>query len=42
MAGPYCKDWSGHLAACAPGMEHDRKQTGHDHTTAISPSQTSD
>jgi hypothetical protein len=31
------KGWSGHLATCARGMEHDRKQTGHDHTTAVNP-----
>ncbi|MET7487105.1 hypothetical protein [Streptomyces sp. NPDC005538] len=39
--GPH-KDWPGHLATCARGMEHDRKETGHDHTTAINPSQNSD
>ena len=38
--GPH-KDWAGHLATCAPGMEHDRKVTGHDHTTAINPLQNS-
>lgn len=29
--------WSGHMATCAKGMEHDRAETGHDHTTAINP-----
>lgn len=29
--------WSGHLATCAAGMEHDRQVCGHDHTTAINP-----
>jgi hypothetical protein len=29
--------WSGHMATCAEGMAHDRKVTGHDHTTAINP-----
>lgn len=26
-----------HLATCAQGMEHDRRGTGYDHTTAINP-----
>jgi hypothetical protein len=29
--------WAGHLATCREGMAHDRKMTGHDHTTAINP-----
>lgn len=29
--------WSGLMATCAKGMEHDRKQTGYDHTTATNP-----
>lgn len=32
--------WSGCMATCAAGMEHDRKQTGHDHTTAINTAET--
>lgn len=31
------KGWEGHLATCQRGMEHDREQTGYDHTTAINP-----
>ena len=26
-----------HLATCPQGMENDREQIGHDHTTAINP-----
>lgn len=29
--------WEGHMATCRKGMEHDRKVTGHDHTTAVNP-----
>lgn len=29
--------WSGHMATCLQGMEHDRRETGYDHTTAINP-----
>jgi hypothetical protein len=29
--------WAGHMATCQRGMEHDRKMTGFDHTTAINP-----
>jgi len=31
------RSWAGHMATCPAGMEHDRKMTGHDHTTAINP-----
>lgn len=31
------RSWSGHMATCQRGMEFDRQQTGHDHTTAINP-----
>jgi len=31
------RSWSGHMATCAAGKEHDRRETGHDHTTAINP-----
>jgi hypothetical protein len=26
-----------HLATCAGGMKHDRRETGYDHATAINP-----
>lgn len=29
--------WQGHMATCVRGMAHDRRVTGHDHTTAINP-----
>jgi hypothetical protein len=29
--------WSGHMATCARGMEHDRAALGVDHTTAHNP-----
>jgi hypothetical protein len=29
--------WCGHMATCRMGMQHDREQTGYDHTTAINP-----
>ena len=29
--------WSGHMATCAKGAEHDREACGHDHTTAFNP-----
>lgn len=29
--------WSGLMATCHFGMEHDRERTDHDHTTAINP-----
>lgn len=32
--------WSGHMATCPKGMEHDRKVTGYDHTTAVNPRMT--
>lgn len=38
-AGPK-EGWAGHLATCAAGMEHDRQQTGYDHTTAENPLET--
>lgn len=28
-----------HMATCPKGMEHDRKVSGYDHTTAINPSE---
>lgn len=32
------KDWSGHMATCAPGAEFDRSQLGgFDHSTSINP-----
>lgn len=32
--------WSGHMATCTKGMEHDRHLTGgHDYTTAVNPLQ---
>jgi hypothetical protein len=31
------KGWSGCLATCAGGMEHDLKKTGHTHLTALNP-----
>ena len=31
--------WSGHMATCPRGMEHDRTCLGYDHTTAINPLQ---
>jgi hypothetical protein len=27
--------WTGCMATCAAGMEHDRKETGYDHSTAV-------
>ncbi|MFM9590737.1 hypothetical protein ACKI16_29545 [Streptomyces scabiei] len=29
--------WAGHMATCLGGMAHDRRETGHDHTTATNP-----
>lgn len=29
------KGWAGHMATCAAGMVHDRRETGYDHTTAL-------
>jgi hypothetical protein len=34
--GPH-KGWSGHMATCRAGMEHDLKALGHTHVTAINP-----
>ena len=31
------KGWTGHLATCRGGMEHDLKETGHTHITAVNP-----
>jgi len=31
------RGWTGQLATCPAGMEWDRKQTGHDHATALNP-----
>lgn len=31
------RSWSGHMATCPDGMAHDRRETGHDHTTAVNP-----
>lgn len=31
------RSWSGLMATCAGGMRHDRRETGHDHTTAVNP-----
>ena len=31
------KGWTGHLATCRRGMEHDLKETEHTHLTAINP-----
>jgi hypothetical protein len=31
------KGWSGCLATCRRGMEHDLKMTGHTHLTALNP-----
>ena len=31
------KGWTGHLATCRGGMEHDLKETGHTHLTAVNP-----
>ena len=32
------RGWTGHLATCRSGMEHDLKVTGHTHITAVNPS----
>ena len=31
------KGWTGHLATCRGGMEHDLTVTGHTHLTAVNP-----
>jgi hypothetical protein len=31
------RSWSGHMATCPKGMDHDRRVTGYGHTTAINP-----
>lgn len=31
------KGWSGCMATCGRGMEHDLKETGHTHKTAVNP-----